>query len=71
MGGFLKTRSVYDTTGFCPGTSTVRDLAGPPIISIQAFESQRSRELPVRLCLLGMIEATPIKSHQYDCLNMK
>lgn len=31
---------------------------------------QRIRKFAVRLCLLVTSEATPIKSRQYDCLNM-
>lgn len=30
---------------------------------------QKLREFAVRPCLLGMLEATPIKSHHHDCLN--
>lgn len=32
--------------------------------------SQRIREFVVRLCLLGVSEATHIKSDQHDCLNI-
>jgi hypothetical protein len=34
------------------------------------YKSQRSREFPVRLYLLGMSEAPPIMSQQQDCLKM-
>lgn len=34
-------------------------------------ESQGTRKFAKRLCLLGILEATPMKSLQYDCLNMK
>ena len=33
-------------------------------------KSQKAREFAVRLYLLVISEATPIKSHQHDCLNM-
>ena len=33
-------------------------------------KSQGIRECAVRVCLLVMSEATPIKSHQHGCLNM-
>ena len=33
-------------------------------------KSRKNLEFCVRLCLLGMSEATPIKSHQHNCLNM-
>ena len=33
-------------------------------------ESQRIRAFVLRLCLLGMSEATPIKTPQHDCPNM-
>ena len=36
--------------------------------SSKASQSQRNRKSAVRLCLLGMSEATPIKSHQHGCL---
>lgn len=30
---------------------------------------KKLREFVVRPCLLGLLEATPIKSHPHDCLN--
>ena len=35
------------------------------------FKSHRNREFAMRLCLLVISEATPIKSHQHDCLAMR
>lgn len=36
---------------------------------IENCKSQRIREFTVIVCLLVVSEVTPIKSHQYDCLN--
>lgn len=32
-------------------------------------QNNGTMESLLRLCLLGMLEATPIKSHQHDCPN--
>lgn len=50
--------SVYDSEG----TLQKREL--------KDCERQRVREFVMRLCLLGMSTATPIKSCQDGCLNM-
>lgn len=34
------------------------------------FNSQSTKALAVRLYLLGLSEAAPLKSHQHDCLNV-
>ena len=34
------------------------------------FKNQMTREYAGRLCVLVMAEATPIRSHQHECLNV-
>ena len=33
-------------------------------------KSQKNREIALRLCLLAMSKATPVKYHPHGCLNM-
>jgi hypothetical protein len=53
---------VYKLT---PTYITYRNLGG------KIFESQRTREFAMRLCILGMSDVTPIKSYQCDCLHTR
>lgn len=36
----------------------------------KAYKSQRVRDFAVRLCLLRLLEAVPIISHQHDSMNI-
>lgn len=45
-------------------------LKAQRILEMRQWEAYNNLEFAVRLYLLVMSEAMPIKSHQHDCLNM-